>query len=229
MLALQLSLRGGRRAATPAVAPPLGCGRSQRHSGVLPAVPTRGLAPFSLCLTPGSLLLWRAPQVIAKFKGADLKGRTYEPLFPYFAHMKGSGAFKVSRGWQSWGCSGGVQWSLTAARRAQQAWRLLDLIPVLPAPPPVPPRPCQVVTDAYVSADSGVGIVHQAPAFGARSARLLVAGLARGSKPASQAGWGMGQQPAVCCCMQAGSQDLPFHVPPNPSPRLQHPPSCSRR
>jgi len=46
-----------------------------------------------------------------------LKGRTYEPLFPYYAHMKEHGAFKV-------------------------------------------------VTDTYVTADSGVGVVHQAPAFG---------------------------------------------------------------
>lgn len=35
-----------------------------------------------------------------------------------------------------------------------------------------PPAWRQVVTDAYVSADSGVGIVHQAPAFGAPAARL---------------------------------------------------------
>lgn len=36
------------------------------------------------------------PQIIGKFKGADLKGRTYEPLFPYYAHLKEHGAFKVS-------------------------------------------------------------------------------------------------------------------------------------
>ncbi len=34
-------------------------------------------------------------QVIAKFKGSELKGRTYEPLFPYYAHLKEQGAFKV--------------------------------------------------------------------------------------------------------------------------------------
>ena len=31
-------------------------------------------------------------------KGAELKGRTYEPLFPYYAHLKEQGAFKV--GWK---------------------------------------------------------------------------------------------------------------------------------
>ncbi|PRW58449.1 isoleucine--tRNA cytoplasmic isoform B [Chlorella sorokiniana] len=65
-------------------------------------------------------------EVIAKFKGAELKGRTYEPLFPYYGHLKEQGAFKV-------------------------------------------------VTDAYVSADSGVGIVHQAPAFGEDDYRVCLA------------------------------------------------------
>ena len=55
--------------------------------------------------------------MLSKFKGEALKGLTYEPLFPYFAHLKAQGAFKVC-------------------------------------------------TDGYVTADSGVGIVHQAPAFG---------------------------------------------------------------
>ncbi|KAI7845602.1 hypothetical protein COHA_000889 [Chlorella ohadii] len=64
-------------------------------------------------------------EVIAKFKGSELKGRTYEPLFPYYAHLKEQGAFKV-------------------------------------------------VTDAYVSADSGVGIVHQAPAFGEDDYRVCL-------------------------------------------------------
>lgn len=34
-------------------------------------------------------------QVLAKFKGAELVGRRYAPLFPYFAHMKAGGAFRV--------------------------------------------------------------------------------------------------------------------------------------
>lgn len=34
-------------------------------------------------------------EILAKMKGSDLVGKTYEPLFPYFACMKDSGAFKV--------------------------------------------------------------------------------------------------------------------------------------
>ncbi|KAL6767828.1 TSI2 [Auxenochlorella protothecoides x Auxenochlorella symbiontica] len=56
-------------------------------------------------------------QVLARFPGAELAGRTYAPLFPYFAHLKQHGAFKVN-------------------------------------------------VDTYVTADSGTGVVHQAPAFG---------------------------------------------------------------
>ena len=33
--------------------------------------------------------------MLGKLKGTDLKGRTYEPLFPYFAGLKGVGAFRV--------------------------------------------------------------------------------------------------------------------------------------
>ena len=65
------------------------------------------------CL-PGS---FPSPQVLSKFKGEALKGLSYQPLFPYFEHLREGGAFRV-------------------------------------------------VADAYVTADSGVGIVHQAPAFG---------------------------------------------------------------
>lgn len=32
---------------------------------------------------------------MAKFKGSELKGKTYKPLFPYFSHMKETGAFRV--------------------------------------------------------------------------------------------------------------------------------------
>ena len=35
------------------------------------------------------------PEIVAEMKGADLVGMTYEPLFPYFAHMKDEGAFRV--------------------------------------------------------------------------------------------------------------------------------------
>ena len=34
-------------------------------------------------------------EVVARMKGADLKGWTYEPLFPYFADKKAEGAFRV--------------------------------------------------------------------------------------------------------------------------------------
>lgn len=34
-------------------------------------------------------------EVLAKLKGSDLVGKTYEPLFPYFAGLKANGAFKV--------------------------------------------------------------------------------------------------------------------------------------
>ncbi|XP_058810713.1 isoleucine--tRNA ligase, cytoplasmic [Phymastichus coffea] len=50
-------------------------------------------------------------------KGSDLLGKSYEPLFPYFLHMKEKGAFKI-------------------------------------------------LNDEYVTAESGTGVVHQAPYFG---------------------------------------------------------------
>ncbi len=34
-------------------------------------------------------------ELVAEFKGADLKGTSYEPIFPYFADKKDEGAFKV--------------------------------------------------------------------------------------------------------------------------------------
>lgn len=65
-------------------------------------------------------------QILEKLKGSDLVGKTYTPLFPYFAHLKSSGAF-------------------------------------------------QVCGDAYVTEDSGTGIVHQAPAFGEDDFRVCLA------------------------------------------------------
>ncbi|KAL6259440.1 hypothetical protein P5V15_009361 [Pogonomyrmex californicus] len=55
--------------------------------------------------------------IVNRRKGVDLKGKAYEPLFPYFAHYKEKGAFKV-------------------------------------------------LNDTYVTAETGTGIVHQAPYFG---------------------------------------------------------------
>ena len=56
-------------------------------------------------------------ELVAKCKGSDLKGWTYEPIFPYFADKAAEGAFRV-------------------------------------------------LNDDYVSTDDGVGLVHQAPAYG---------------------------------------------------------------
>ncbi|KAL0129614.1 hypothetical protein PUN28_001706 [Cardiocondyla obscurior] len=55
--------------------------------------------------------------IIGKRNGVDLKGKAYEPLFPYFQHYKKNGAFRV-------------------------------------------------LNDTYVTAETGTGIVHQAPYFG---------------------------------------------------------------
>ena len=63
-------------------------------------------------------------EVIDEFKGSTLVGRTYQPLFPYFADLKKEGAFCI-------------------------------------------------VSDDYVTTESGTGIVHQAPAFGEDDSRIL--------------------------------------------------------
>lgn len=55
--------------------------------------------------------------ILNRRKGVDLKGKAYEPLFPYFLHHKEKGAFRV-------------------------------------------------LNDTYVTAETGTGIVHQAPYFG---------------------------------------------------------------
>ena len=65
-------------------------------------------------------------EVLDKFPGAKLKGKSYKPLFDYFAHMKEQGAFKV-------------------------------------------------LTDGYVTEDSGTGVVHQAPFFGEDDNRVCKA------------------------------------------------------
>ena len=65
-------------------------------------------------------------KIVRKFKGSEIKGLEYEPLFDYFLHFKKSGAFRV-------------------------------------------------VTDSYVSAESGTGIVHQAPYFGEDDNRVCLA------------------------------------------------------
>ena len=34
-------------------------------------------------------------QVIGRMKGRELEGRTYEPILPYYEHLKATGAFRV--------------------------------------------------------------------------------------------------------------------------------------
>ena len=65
-------------------------------------------------------------EVLARLEGRELVGRSYAPLFPYYAELKAAGAFRV--------CG-----------------------------------------DAYVTSDSGTGIVHQAPAFGEDDYRVCLA------------------------------------------------------
>ncbi|KAK4015854.1 hypothetical protein OUZ56_030826 [Daphnia magna] len=67
-------------------------------------------------------------EILDRFKGETLKGKTYLPLFPYYANLKtsGSGAFRV-------------------------------------------------LTDSYVTEESGTGIVHQAPYFGEDDYRVCLA------------------------------------------------------
>ena len=77
-------------------------------------------------------------EVLAEHKGAELVGKRYEPLLPYFSHLR-----------QQENC---------------QAFT--------------------VVSDEYVTDDSGTGIVHQAPAFGEDDYRVCLkfGVIARGGK-----------------------------------------------
>ena len=78
----------------------------------------------TLSLVPFLSVPWSccSLQILAKMKGRDLAGRTYQPLFPYFLRLKqADGAMKGA---------------------------------------------FRVLTDEYVTADAGTGVVHQAPAFG---------------------------------------------------------------
>ncbi|XP_039263025.2 isoleucine--tRNA ligase, cytoplasmic-like [Styela clava] len=62
-------------------------------------------------------------EILDTFKGKTLFGKGYQPLFPYFAQMKSTGAFRI-------------------------------------------------MCDTYVTDDSGTGVVHQAPFFGADDYRI---------------------------------------------------------
>ena len=75
-------------------------------------------------------------EILATMKGSALAGRSYEPLFPFFASLKkkkGSDSSSPLKG----------------------AFRIL--------------------ADTYVTADSGTGVVHQAPAFGEDDMRVCLA------------------------------------------------------
>ncbi len=63
-------------------------------------------------------------EVLERIKGSELKGKKYEPLFPYFKDFAAEGAF-------------------------------------------------QIFNDAYVTTDSGTGIVHTAPSFGEDDNRIM--------------------------------------------------------
>ena len=82
----------------------------------------------------------RDTEVVGRLKGAELVGKRYEPMFPYFAGYEEDGAFVV-------------------------------------------------LEDAYVTTDSGTGIVHQAPAFGEDDFRVLrAAGITAAPCPVDMAG-----------------------------------------
>ncbi len=78
----------------------------------------------NLYIAADRLLAYDEMEEIHRVKGSDLVGKTYEPLFRYFADQVTEGGFVV-------------------------------------------------VSDAYVTTDSGTGIVHQAPAFGEDDYRVL--------------------------------------------------------
>ncbi|XP_071442401.1 isoleucine--tRNA ligase, cytoplasmic [Hetaerina americana] len=64
--------------------------------------------------------------ILERFKGESLRGRRYDPLFPYFSHLKAKGAFCI-------------------------------------------------LSDGYVTEESGTGVVHQAPYFGEDDYRVCLA------------------------------------------------------
>lgn len=88
--------------------------------------------------------------VVETFKGKDLVGKTYEPLFPYFKE-------KVRPSLSLFFCYSHAHTD-TASCVAQFEGRAF-----------------RVVCDTYVTDTSGTGIVHQAPAFGDDDHRIAVA------------------------------------------------------
>lgn len=81
-----------------------------------------------------------ARQVVAKFKGEELKGRTYEPLFPYFAHLKSqarNGRQGLGRGAQGAGRLAARRCSLPSALPSSPS----PLLSNPRGPPPLPSSP----------------------------------------------------------------------------------------
>ena len=87
-------------------------------------------------------------KVVGRFKGSDLKGWRYVPLFEYFSEQ-------VSRSRDS-----ACKW-----------WRADEFRVMLQ----FEDRAYRVVCDSYVEATAGTGIVHQAPAFGEDDHRVAIA------------------------------------------------------
>ena len=141
-------------------------------------------------------------QILAKMSGKELVGRTYEPLFPYYAELKGSGAFRcggeVAEEGDGGGYGGGGARAFFMGHPGARALcgACMECAPspvwLLPgpagcAPPGIQRSPQRsahagrrVVADAYVTSDSGTGVVHQAPAFGEDDYRIC---LANGREP----------------------------------------------
>ena len=87
-------------------------------------------------------------QIIARFKGAALAGKTYLPLFPYYAHViayLNHFKFHICK----------IYSSFNLQLKKEGAFRVL--------------------TDTYVTEESGTGIVHQAPYFGEDDYRVCLA------------------------------------------------------
>ena len=86
-------------------------------------------------------------QVIGKLRGAQMAGQHYRPLFPYFAALRDK-----------------EHMNGTTANGADAALGKEAAIGAF-----------RVVADGYVTADSGTGVVHCAPAFGEEDMRVCLA------------------------------------------------------
>ena len=108
--------------------------------------------------------------VQGRMKGEELVGKKYKPLFDYFYEVRTSRL----RWWprrqpasDRIGHWGGGDLRLISQRKKDTAFR--------------------IVSDKYVTDDSGTGIVHQAPAFGEDDFRYVLGGTSSAFRPASRA------------------------------------------